>query len=47
MEHIEPGEFLASYWPAPMLRPDELRDPIRLLGMPTVGSDALTNGDEP
>ncbi|WP_189970527.1 hypothetical protein [Streptomyces violascens] len=46
MEHIEPDEFLASYWSAPMLRPRDLCDPMRLAGMPTVASDALTNGDE-
>ncbi|MFD7338763.1 hypothetical protein ACFV98_22545 [Streptomyces violascens] len=46
MEHIEPDEFLASYWPAPMLRPGDLCDPMRPTGMLTAAPDALMNGDE-
>jgi hypothetical protein len=46
VEHIGPDEFLASYWSAPMLRPGDLCDPMRLASMLTVAPDALTNGDE-
>ncbi|MFI6053465.1 hypothetical protein ACIBCO_25690 [Streptomyces violascens] len=46
VENTTPSRFLASYWAAPMLRPGDLCDPIRLASMLTVGSDALASRDE-
>ena len=46
VEDTEPSRFLTSYWAAPMLRPGDLCDPIRLASMLTVGSDALASRDE-
>ncbi|WP_406508814.1 hypothetical protein [Streptomyces sp. NBC_00212] len=46
VENTEPSKFLSSYWAAPMLRPGDLCDPIRVDGMLAAGSDGLMSGSE-
>ncbi|WP_053727162.1 hypothetical protein [Streptomyces sp. WM6378] len=46
VESTAPSRFVTSYWAAPMLRPGDLCDPIRLASMLAVGSDALASRDE-
>ncbi|WP_329462074.1 hypothetical protein [Streptomyces sp. NBC_01431] len=46
VERTGPHESLASYWAVPMIRPNDLCDPIRLDGMLTVGSAELASQGE-